>query len=200
MARARRSARSAPPGSRPEPRGRRRPAPSRGREGSAPRRRPGTCRHAGSRGRRRRVRVRGTGARMSCPRRGPVRPDRRGRLPVARGWSPRTGPRTTAGTLERLQPERIPLFLARYRKRRLRLLVECGEVHPSSLRTSPRPIPRYRAQGLRSRQRRTFLETVNRTTSSATRCYMAEPAWRHDTDIEVVEAALSLPGLDQMPP
>lgn len=47
---------------------------------------------------------------------------------------------------------------------------------------------------------RGFLETVNRTISSVTRCYMAEPGWLGGIEIEVVEAALSLPGLDQMPP
>lgn len=47
---------------------------------------------------------------------------------------------------------------------------------------------------------RGFLETVNRTISSVTRCYMAEPGWLGGIEIEVVEAALSLPGLDQTPP
>jgi hypothetical protein len=45
-----------------------------------------------------------------------------------------------------------------------------------------------------------FRETVNRTISSVVGCYMAEPGWLGDIEIEVVEAALSLPGLDQTPP
>ena len=45
-----------------------------------------------------------------------------------------------------------------------------------------------------------FLETVHSTVSIVIGCYMAEPAWIDDIDIEVVEAALSLPGLDQTPP
>lgn len=47
---------------------------------------------------------------------------------------------------------------------------------------------------------RGLLETVNRTISSVIGCYMAEPGWLGDIEIEVVEAALSLPGLDQTPP
>ena len=49
---------------------------------------------------------------------------------------------------------------------------------------------------------RGFLETVSRTISSAIGCYMAEPGWLGDIEIEieVVEAALSLPGLGQTPP
>ena len=47
---------------------------------------------------------------------------------------------------------------------------------------------------------RGFLETVNRTISSVVGCYMAEQGWLGDIAIEVVEAALSLPGLDQTPP
>lgn len=30
--------------------------------------------------------------------------------------------------------------------------------------------------------------------------YVAEPTWLEDIEIEIVEAALSLPGLDQTPP
>jgi hypothetical protein len=45
-----------------------------------------------------------------------------------------------------------------------------------------------------------FLETVNYTMSLVIGCYMAKPAWRDDIEIEVVEAALSLQGLDQTPP
>lgn len=64
-----------------------------------------------------------------------------------------------------------------------------------SARTAiPRRAARQRSVG------RGFLETVNRTISSVTRCYMAEPGWLGGIEIEVVEAALSLPGLDQMPP
>ena len=45
-----------------------------------------------------------------------------------------------------------------------------------------------------------FLETVKYPISVVIGCYMGEPAWLDDIDIEVVEAALSLPGLDQTPP
>ena len=60
------------------------------------------------------------------------------------------------------------------------------------------------SQPSRSARRRSvgrgFLETVNRTIPSVIGCYMAEPGWLDDIEIEVVEAALSLPGLDQTPP
>jgi hypothetical protein len=45
-----------------------------------------------------------------------------------------------------------------------------------------------------------FRETVNHTIGTVIGCYMAEPGWLGGIEIEVVEAALSLPGLDQMPP
>ena len=45
-----------------------------------------------------------------------------------------------------------------------------------------------------------FRETVNHTIRTVTGCYMAEPGWLDDIEIEVVEAALSLPGLDQAQP
>ena len=91
---------------------RRRPAPSRGREGSAPRRRPGP--------RLTRRLSRPASSRTDTERERECRALDEGlfdRIAVEddrwrRGWSPRTGPRTAAGTLERLQPERIPLLLA----------------------------------------------------------------------------------------
>ncbi len=87
---------------------------------------------------------------------------------------------------------------------------EWGEVHralgvpyPHTDQRIPNKNTRNPEQRRTARRRsvgRGLLETVNRTISSVVGCYMAEPGWLGDIEIEVVEAALSLPGLDQTPP